>query len=45
MRRDPGEEQKFLYYFQLGMKWSDYEDAVQTATAERIGAEFIITEI
>ena len=25
------------------MKWDDYEDAVQSATAERIAADFIIT--
>ena len=25
------------------MKWDDYEDAVQSATAERIAADFIVT--
>ena len=25
------------------MKWNDYEDAIQSATAERIAADFIVT--
>ena len=25
------------------MKWDDFEDAIQAATAERIGADFIVT--
>ena len=25
------------------MKWDDYEDAIQAATAERIGADYIVT--
>ena len=26
-----------------GMKWDDFEDAVQAATAERLGVDFIVT--
>ncbi|MGI6057713.1 MAG: type II toxin-antitoxin system VapC family toxin [Bilifractor sp.] len=26
-----------------GMEWKDFEDAIQCATAERIGADFIVT--
>ena len=27
----------------VGMKWDDYEDALQAVTAARIGADYIIT--
>ena len=34
---------EIVYGFGLNMKWKDFEDAIQSATAEYVHADYIIT--